>query len=73
MYIEFVAGESITKLTDLDNLVQFYVTPEYYVERTNDALMEWGKMQEPSHFIANNNLFIDTNSAIFANSPNRGV
>ncbi|EGI57597.1 PREDICTED: uncharacterized protein LOC105153664 [Acromyrmex echinatior] len=35
-----LAGESITKLIDLDNLVQFYITPEYYVERTNDALME---------------------------------
>lgn len=39
-YIKSVAGESITKLTDLDNLVQFYVTPmECYVERT-DALTE---------------------------------
>ncbi|XP_072762738.1 uncharacterized protein [Anoplolepis gracilipes] len=32
-----LAGESITKLTDLDNLVQFYLTP---IERTNDALIE---------------------------------
>ncbi|KAL0118269.1 hypothetical protein PUN28_009133 [Cardiocondyla obscurior] len=35
------SGEPITKLIDLDNLVQFYITPmECYVERTNDALME---------------------------------
>ncbi|XP_029178991.1 uncharacterized protein LOC114946588 isoform X2 [Nylanderia fulva] len=32
-----LAGESITKLTDLDNLVQFYLTP---IERTNDTLIE---------------------------------
>lgn len=30
-----IAGESITKLTDLDNLVQFYITP-----MPNDALIE---------------------------------
>jgi len=32
---EFIAGESITKLTDLDNLVQFYITPIL-----TDALIE---------------------------------
>lgn len=34
-YNESIAGESITKLTDLDNLVQFYITP-----MPNDALIE---------------------------------
>lgn len=33
-----IVGESITKLTDLDNLVQIYVTP-----MPNDALIEWRK------------------------------
>lgn len=34
-YIILIAGETITKLTDLDNLVQFYMTPI-----PNDALIE---------------------------------
>lgn len=44
------------KLTDLDNLVQFYITP-------TDALIEWSET-EPRNLslIANNNLFINTNT-----------
>jgi len=37
-YIILIVGETITKLTDLDNLVQFYMTPI-----PNDALIEWRK------------------------------